>query len=53
MKDRLEILIEMIKRELIQKYDQFHVKIIQLFYDDNYESYMPVKEEDITNQVAI
>ena len=29
------------------------VKIIQLFYDDNYEEYQLIKEEEITKIVSI
>lgn len=31
----------------------FKVKLIQLYYDDNYVEYMPIKEEDITLLVCI
>ena len=34
-------------------YEKFIVKIIQLYYDDNYEEYKFVKEEEITNIVCI
>ena len=53
MQDRLDILIEIIKSELIKNYDQFCIKIIQLFYDDNYELYELIKEENITDKVAV
>lgn len=53
MKDRLDILIEIINQEITKEYDQFCVKIIQLFYDDNYDKYQLIKEENITDKVAI
>ncbi|ATZ80654.1 hypothetical protein BMW23_0608 [Bodo saltans virus] len=34
-------------------YDEFCVKIIQLYYDDNYEEYKKKKTEDITKMVCI
>jgi hypothetical protein len=43
----------MIKEELIKTYDDFVVKIIQLFYNDNYEVYQSIKEEIITDKVCI
>ena len=46
-------LVNTIKEELVKDYEQFIVKIIQLYYDDNYEKYQEVKEEDITKQVCI
>ena len=53
IEDKLKILIEIIKNELIITYDTFFVKIIQLFYDDDNENYNNVKELDITNIVCI
>ena len=35
--DRIDILVKTIKEELVKSYEKFIVKIIQLFYDDNYE----------------
>ena len=35
--DRLKLLVETIKSELVKDYDMFLVKIIQLFYNDDYE----------------
>lgn len=52
-KDRLEQLIETINAELKANYDTFQVKIIQLYYDDNYEKYAPIKSEIITDKVSI
>lgn len=42
-----------LKEELIKEYDTFQVKIIQLYYDDDYEKYQNVKEEIITDIVTI
>jgi hypothetical protein len=50
---KLETLIKTIKEELINEYEIFNVKIIQLFYDDNYKKYQRIKKEDITHVVAI
>lgn len=51
--EKLETLIEIIKEELVEEYNKFCVKIIQLFYDDNYIKYKVVKKEDITDKVTI
>ena len=52
-KDRIDILVKTIKDELVKKYDTFIVKIIQIYYNDNYENYQPIKEENITNLVCV
>ncbi len=51
--DRLDLLVETIKEQLTKDYNQFCVKIIQLFYDDNYEDYELIKTEEITKLVTI
>lgn len=51
--ERLNMLVKIIKQELDKKYDNFFVKIIQLYYSDNYEKYQVKKEEDITELVCI
>ena len=51
--DRIGLLVKSIKEELVKEYDKFIVKIIQLYFDDNYEEYKYVKEEEITNIVCI
>jgi hypothetical protein len=51
--DKLGLLIKIIKKELVRNYDTFIVKIIQLFYDDDYEKYKFKKVEDITDLVAV
>lgn len=51
--ERLMLLVKTIKDELDKNYDDFQIKLIQLFYDDNYEKYKNYKEENITNLVCI
>jgi hypothetical protein len=51
--DRIELLVKIIKEELVKEYDSFIVKIIQIYYNDNYDIYKTIKEEDITNIVCI
>jgi len=51
--DRLDLLVKTIKKELIKDYNKFVVKIIQLFYNDNYQEYKKVKKENITKLVTI
>ena len=46
-------LVDTVKEELVKEYDEFIVKIIQLYYDDDYEIYQEIKEEDITKQVCV
>ena len=38
---------------MVNYYNTFIVKIIQLFYNDNYIEYQPIKEENITDKVCI
>ena len=45
--------LKTIKEEIVNDYDMFMVKIIQLYYNDEYEEYMPKKEEIITDKVCI
>jgi hypothetical protein len=51
--DKVDLLVKIIQDELKKDYDSFIVKIIQLFYDDNYETYSLVKEENITDKVSV
>ena len=51
--DKIDLLVNKIKEELVKDYDKFIVKIIQLYYDDDYVKYQEVKEEDITKIVCI
>ena len=53
MKDKINYLIEIVKKELIREYDTFIIKVIQLFYDDDYDKYRIKKTENITNIVSI
>ena len=51
--ERLDLLVRKIKEELIKPYEEFVVKIIQKYYNDNYEKYEAIKEEIITDLVCI
>ena len=51
--DRIDLLVKTIKDELVKEYDTFIVKTIQLYYNDNYEEYKNVKEENITDLVCV
>ena len=50
---RVDLLVETIKAELGKSYDTFMVKTVQLFYDDNYDVYQEIKEENITDLVCV
>jgi hypothetical protein len=52
LSDKVDLLIDTIKNELVKEYNTFQVKIIQLYYDDNYDIYQEIKEENITDKVA-
>jgi len=47
------LLVNTIKEELTKEYDSFLVKLIQIYYDDDYKIYKDIKEEIITNIVCI
>jgi hypothetical protein len=51
--DRIDLLIKTIKEELVKEYDIFIVKIIQIYYNDDYNKYQNIKEEVITDLVCI
>jgi hypothetical protein len=51
--DRIDLLVQIIKDELVKVYESFMVKVIQIFYNDNYKIYQRVKEEIITDKVCI
>jgi hypothetical protein len=51
--DKIDLLVKVIKKELTKNYDEFIVKIIQVFYNDNYEKYQCLKEDIITDKVCI
>ena len=53
LSDKIDLLVDKIKEELVKDYDKFQVKLIQLYYDDDFEIYNPIKEENITNIVSI
>jgi len=53
MPERINTLVNKINEELVKDYDKFIVKNIQLYYDDDYEEYQPIKEENITKKVAV
>ena len=50
--ERLALLLEVVHGEISKEYYQFQVKIYQLFYEDVYDQYYRVKEEDITSIVC-
>lgn len=49
---RLKLLVKIIKRELEKIPENYNITLIQLFYDDNYETYAPYKDEIITDIVT-
>ena len=53
LSDKIDLLVSTIKKELIKDYDKFQVKLIQLYYDDNYTKYKRIKTENITDKVSI
>ena len=52
LEERLALLLEVVYGEISKEYYQFQVKIYQLFYDDDYDQYYRVKEEDVTRIVC-
>jgi hypothetical protein len=51
--ERVDVLVQTVKDELTKAHDRFCVQIVQVWYDDLYETYLPVKREDITDRVAV
>ena len=51
--ERINLLVKTINEELVKNYDTFIVKIIQLYYNDNYDIYCPIKEDIITDKVCV
>jgi hypothetical protein len=51
--ERIDLLVETIKKELVKNYERFIIKIVQVCYNDNYEKYEKIKEEDITSIVCV
>lgn len=50
---KIDLLVNTIKKELVKEYNKFCVKLIQLFYNDNYSKYKTIKTEKITKIVSI
>ena len=50
---RLDLLVNTLKEELCLEANAFQVRVIQLFYDDMYDTYLSKKEEDITYLVCV
>ena len=53
IESRLNLLVKTIKTQLVKIPNKFSIKLIQLFYDDDYLEYKPVKKENITKLVSI
>ena len=53
LNDKLNTLIQIIKTELSFDYDQFIVKLIQLYYNDNNDEYCEIKIDNITDLVCV
>jgi predicted ester cyclase len=51
--DRVNLLVDTINQELSAVYEQFTIKLIQIYYNDSYDIYQPIKTEDITKLIAI
>ena len=43
-KDKISLLVKTIKKYLIKDYNTFIVKLIQLYYNDNYDIYKKIKK---------
>ena len=50
---KLEMLVKIIKEELIKEINDFKVELIQLYYNDDNENYNYIKKEEITDRVCI
>lgn len=53
IQERLEILVNVIKQELVKDLDHFQIQLIQMYYDDDLYDYKPIKEEELTSLLAI
>ena len=51
--DKIDLLVDTVKKELDRNYDKFQVKLIQLYYNDEHDTYQEMKEEIITDKVCI
>ena len=52
-KTRINLLIEVLKDELLRKHEDFAVNMFQLWYDDSETSFLPCKHDNITYDVTI
>ncbi len=53
IESRLIKLLQIVEEELSREHEEFVVELIQLYYDDNHKTYMPMKVMDITGDVAV
>ena len=51
--ERIDLLTNVLKDELVQEKNTFEVKLMQLWFDDNLDDYTPCKTMDITSTVTI
>ena len=51
--ERIDLLTDVLKDELVQEKNTFQVKLMQLWFDDNLDEYTPCKTMDITSTVTI
>ena len=51
IKDKLNLLVDILKKELVKDYEVFIVKVIQLYYDSDIEEH--INEMNITNLVSV
>jgi len=50
---KIDLLVNVVKDELVKNYETFVVRVIQVCYNDNYENYQYIKDEVITDKVCI
>ncbi len=53
LSDKIDLFVDVLKGEISKQYFDFKVLLFQLYYDDDYEVYQRVKEEDITSIVCV
>ena len=51
--DRIDKLVNVVKRELTEVPNVFCIKLVQLWYSDDLQEYMPEKTEDLTLLLAV
>lgn len=51
--ERIDLLVKTLNEEIVKDHEIFNVNIIQIFYDDDYDVYTPIKREIITDKVSI